>query len=154
MKNITVKYFIISLFTLSAFIQGCAQSPYSEIYTTRDGAIKGYDPVAYFTEGKAVKGAEPYSFKWKDATWYFSSPENLATFKANPEKYAPQYGGYCAYGVADGHKASITPEAFTILDGKLYLNYNQQIHERWNKDQQGYIKTADEKWGTVKKEKF
>lgn len=154
MKIISKTSFLTAFFTLAILSYGCSQKSQSEIFSTKEGAIKGYDPVAYFTEGKPVKGSEAYSFEWNGATWRFSSAENMAAFTANPEKYAPQYGGYCAYGVADGHKAPISPDAFSILEGKLYLNYNKQVQNTWNKDQQGYIKTADEKWGVVKKEKF
>ncbi|MDX2250602.1 MAG: YHS domain-containing (seleno)protein [Bacteroidia bacterium] len=152
MKNILKISFLSAVFILTVMSQGCSQNTSSEIYSTKTGAIKGYDPVAYFTEGRPVKGSDTFTFEWKGATWRFSSGENLAAFKADPAKYAPQYGGYCAYGVADGHKASITPEAFTILNGKLYLNYNKDIQDIWNKDQQGYIQTANKKWETVKKE--
>ncbi|MEZ4772283.1 MAG: YHS domain-containing (seleno)protein [Bacteroidia bacterium] len=154
MENLSKTSFLTAFFILAILSYGCSQKSDSEVFSTKEGAIKGYDPVAYFTEAKPVKGSETYSFEWNGAIWRFSSAENLATFQANPEKYAPQYGGYCAYGVADGHKAPISPDAFTILDGKLYLNYNQQVQDRWNKDQKEYINTANEKWETVKKEKF
>jgi YHS domain-containing protein len=88
-------------------------------------AIKGYDPVAYQTEGKSVKGSSDYGYDWSGAHWWFASQSDLEKFKAAPEKYAPQYGGYCAYAVgAKGEKVGIDPEAFTVLDGKLYLNYS------------------------------
>ncbi|HET9056923.1 MAG TPA: YHS domain-containing (seleno)protein [Chitinophagaceae bacterium] len=126
----------------------------SEIYTTSDGAIKGFDAVAYFTQNKAVKGNKQFAVSYKGATWYFSSVENKEAFKKDPSKFEPQYGGYCAYGCSRGYKAKTEGEAFTIVDGKLYLNYNLDVRERWNKDQQGYIKKADANWGTVKDTKF
>ena len=125
----------------------------SEVYTTAKGAIQGYDPVAYFQEGKPVMGKKDLVYTWKGADWYFASPENRATFQAHPEKYAPQYGGYCAYGTAKGYKAPIDPAAWTIIDHKLYLNYNQEVQKLWNKNQPEYIRTADQNWPEVKKKK-
>ena len=109
-------------------------------------AIKGYDPVAYFTENKAVKGDSDYEYKWMGAKWRFSSQKNLALFKENPEKYAPQYGGYCAYAVSQNDTAGIDPDQFTILNGKLYLNYNKSINDKWTKDRDMYIIEADKYW--------
>jgi YHS domain-containing protein len=125
----------------------------SEVYSTAKGAIRGYDPVAYFTVGKPVMGKKDFVYSWKGADWYFSSSENRASFQASPEKYAPQYGGYCAYGTAKGYKAPIDPAAWTIVDNKLYLNYNKEVQDTWNKDQPGYITTADKNWPEVKKKK-
>ena len=85
--------------------------------------------------------------------WNFSNSRNLDEFKSNPVAFAPQYGGYCAYGVADGHKAPTSPDAWTIVDGKLFLNYNKEVKVLWQKDQPGYIKQANENWVTVKNEK-
>jgi len=109
-------------------------------------AIKGYDTVAYFTEGKPVKGLAQYSVQYQDATWHFSSEENQQLFMAAPEKYAPQYGGYCAYAIARGTTASIKPKYFTVHHGKLYLNYNKGVQKRWQKDKRGYIKKANKNW--------
>jgi YHS domain-containing protein len=122
-----------------------------EIFSTEKGAINGYDPIAYFTEGKPVKGDSKFSLKWKEATWYFSSQKNLDAFKAAPEKYAPQYGGYCAYGTSDGHKAPTEHDAWTIVNGKLYLNYNKEVKVAWSKDREALIKKADANWPIVKK---
>jgi YHS domain-containing protein len=126
------------------------QSKPSEVYSDADGAIGGYDPVAYFKDGKPVKGAKNFTTEWNDADWYFSSQENLNDFTADPLKYAPQYGGYCAYGTADGHKASTQPETWTIVDGKLYLNYNLDVKAIWMKDQASMIHKADSNWTFVK----
>jgi len=109
-------------------------------------AIKGYDTVAYFTEGKAVKGDKSYEAEYQEATWLFSSQQNLDLFVANPEKYAPQYGGYCAYAVAQNTTASIKPELFTIHDGKLYLNYNEKFNDKWLEDMEIYIADGDKNW--------
>jgi YHS domain-containing protein len=109
-------------------------------------AIRGYDPVAYFTEDAAVEGSKQFEYEWQNATWRFSSEENLNMFSSNPETYAPQYGGYCAWAVAHGETASIEPEQFSIIDGKLYLNYNAKIQEKWKADTSKYIEQADENW--------
>jgi YHS domain-containing protein len=108
-----------------------------------DTAINGYDTVAYFTASKAVVGKDAYSTDWMGAKWKFASQGNLDLFKANPEKYAPQYGGYCAYGVAQGYLVKVEPDQFTVRDGKLYLNYDAEVQAKWLKDPAGYIKTAD-----------
>ncbi|GDY26988.1 hypothetical protein AHAT_28780 [Agarivorans sp. Toyoura001] len=112
-------------------------------------AIKGYDSVAYFTENKPVEGKESFEYEWQGATWRFSSADNLAKFSAEPEKYAPQYGGYCAYAVAKGKTASIEPEQFTVLDGKLYLNYNASVQEKWLAKRDDYIQSAENNWPSV-----
>ena len=91
-------------------------------------AIRGYDTVAYFTQGKPVEGTEKFSTEWEGATWRFSSQENLELFTTDPEKYAPQYGGYCAYGVAQDSLVKIEPDQWTIYDDKLYLNYNAKLN--------------------------
>jgi YHS domain-containing protein len=121
----------------------------SPIFATSDGAIRGHDPVAYFTEGKPTKGSDQHTFEWQGEKFKFASAENLALFKANPEKYAPQYGGYCAYAESEGYTASTVPEAWTIVDGKLYLNYSLGIRKRWQRDIRGRIAAADKHWPEV-----
>jgi len=118
------------------------------IYQTTFGdvAIRGYDPVAYFTTGKATKGDSDHSFEWTGANWYFDSEENRNLFKANPEKYAPQFGGYCAYAVAKNSTAKTDPEAWTIVDGKLYLNYSKKIRDQWKEDQAANIVKGHKNW--------
>jgi YHS domain-containing protein len=117
-----------------------------------DTAILGYDTVAYFTDGKPVKGQETLVSEWKGAKWKFATQEHLDLFKANPEKYAPQYGGYCAYGVATDHLVKIEPDKFKIVDGKLYLNYDAEVQETWQKDIPGYIRQADAKFQSLLKQ--
>lgn len=112
-------------------------------------AIKGYDPVAYFTQSKPVKGSGVHAATHGGAVYWFSSAENLKTFKANPAKYVPAYGGFCAYGVAQGAKVPIDPTAFKVVNGKLYLNVTHNIQKRWEKDIPGYIKTANQKWKSL-----
>ncbi|MBI5721954.1 MAG: YHS domain-containing protein [Burkholderiales bacterium] len=111
-----------------------------------DVAILGHDPVAYFTVGKPVKGSDEHVFEWMGAKWKFASRANLETFRAEPAKYAPQYGGYCAFGVSRGYLVKIEPDQFTIFDGKLYLNYDASVQAEWRKDPAGYIKAADAKF--------
>lgn len=117
----------------------------------KDGvAINGYDAVAYFTEGKPVKGNESFSLKSDNSTWLFSSKENLEKFKNDQDKYKPQFGGFCAFGMSRGYTAPTEPDAFTIVNDKLYLNYNLQVKEEWSKDRDNLIKKADENWVGLK----
>ncbi len=109
-------------------------------------AIEGYDPVAYFQQGSPVEGSKSFTHQWQGATWRFSNAANRDLFAGSPEKYAPQYGGYCAYAVSRGKTAGIDPEAWTIVDDKLYLNYNKKIQKAWEKDIPGYIQKADAAW--------
>ncbi|MEM7178435.1 MAG: YHS domain-containing (seleno)protein [Pseudomonadota bacterium] len=112
-------------------------------------AIDGTDPVAYFTQGKPVAGSSDFTHDWNGATWRFASAENRDLFAADPLKYAPQYGGYCAWAVSQGYTASTDPDAWSIVDGKLYLNYNQSVQEKWERDIPGYIVAGDENWPKV-----
>jgi YHS domain-containing protein len=112
-------------------------------------AVHGYDPVAYFTDSKPVKGTAERSFAVEGVTYWFVNDQNLAAFKADPGKYAPQYGGYCAYGVAQGYKPDIDPTAFKVVEGKLYLNLSPDVQSRWVKDIPGYINDADKNWKTL-----
>jgi YHS domain-containing protein len=120
------------------------------VFTDENGlAIRGTDPVAYFAEEKAVKGSAEFEAGYNGSTWRFSSAENRDKFVANPEAYAPQYGGFCAYAAAKNSKAPIDPDAWTIVDGKLYLNFSKSIRRRWRKDIPGYIEAADADWPTL-----
>jgi YHS domain-containing protein len=116
-----------------------------------DTAINGYDTVAYFTDNKAVKGNDGIATEWMGAKWKFASQEHLDLFKASPEKYAPQYGGYCAYGVTQDYLVKVDPDQFSIIDGKLYLNYDADVQTKWKKDTAGYIKAADAKFQSLLK---
>lgn len=113
-------------------------------------AIKGYDTVAYFKAGKALKGNESFTFQWHDMTWHFSSKENRDLFAASPELYAPQYDGWCAWAMTESRLAVTDPEVWKIIDGKLYLNCSQAAYEKWSRDIPGHIKKADAIW----REKF
>ncbi len=120
-----------------------------EVFTTDGVAIHGYDPVSYFTEGHPVEGKAKITAKWHGATFRFASEEHRRVFEADPNHYAPQYGGYCAYAVAKGQKASTEPQAFTIVDDKLYLNYNDDVQKTWRGDVPGYVKKANSNWPEV-----
>ena len=140
------------LFTFFFCLQGLFAQKESKpaVFSDKHGAIRGYDPVSYFTSGKATEGLDSIAFRWKDATWHFSSVENRDTFSQLPEKYAPQYGGYCAYGWAQGYAVKIEPEAWAIVDGKLYLNYDLSVQRKWEKKQAAYIQKADANWNKNK----
>jgi YHS domain-containing protein len=109
-------------------------------------AIKGYDPVAYFVQSKPVKGSASFTSQWMNSTWWFASAEDRDEFARNPEKYAPQYGGYCAYGVSQGHTAPIDPEAWTIVEGKLYLNYSKGVKKTWSEAIPKHVEEANRNW--------
>ena len=109
-------------------------------------AIKGHDPVAYFTQGAAVRGDGAFTTDHDGATYQFASAANRDAFAADPAKYAPQYGGYCAYAVAQGYTAPIDPEAFTVVDDKLYLNFSKSVRRRWERDIPGNISKGDANW--------
>lgn len=112
-------------------------------------AINGYDPVAYFTVGKAVRGEASFTSDWNGAVLRFATWENKATFDSDPEKYAPKYGGYCAYAVSQGYTASTDPDAWTIHEGRLYLNYSKRVRRTWLKDVEAHIGAADRNWPAV-----
>ena len=141
---------IISISLFLWIVSTTVSAQKSEIFIKDGYAIRGYDAVAYFTESKPVKGDEQFSLSWNGATWLFSNNKNRESFKTNPEKYAPQYGGYCAFGLSRGYKASTEADAFTIVEGKLFLNYNLAVRAEWNKDQKQYIGKADKNWPEVK----
>lgn len=133
----------------AAALPGLATAGTAKIYTEDGIAVDGTDVVAYFTEGKPAAGAKDITHDWMGATWRFASEDNRAAFAADPVAYAPQYGGYCAYAVSEGYTASTVPEAWRIVDGKLYLNYSRRIQKRWAKDIPGRIKAADANWPKV-----
>lgn len=119
------------------------------VYTEAGTAIDGTDAVAYFTEGKPVPGSPDHGLDWNGSTWLFSSAENKAAFMAEPEAYAPKYGGYCAFAISRGYVAPTVPEAFSIVDGKLYLNFSLAVRDRWSRDIPGNIAAAERHWPGV-----
>jgi hypothetical protein len=123
------------------------------VFATGGVAIRGYDPVAYFTDGKPVEGSRDFTFDWQGAKWRFKDSSNLKLFRAQPEKYAPQFGGYCAYGVSENHKSPTEPEAFTIVNEKLYLNYSLKVKQIWSQNREVRIQKAETNWTGLKSEK-
>jgi YHS domain-containing protein len=140
---------------LSALLLGVATAAIAAkvdpVYQHGGFAIRGYDAVAYYQQSAPVKGSSQFSYQWRGATWLFASAENRDRFQAEPERYAPQYGGYCAYAVSKGRTASIDPDAWKIVDGKLYLNYNRLIQKWWERDVPGNIVKADKNWPDLHK---
>lgn len=126
-----------------------AVAPTYAVFSEDGIAIRGADPVAYFTASEYTPGSDEFTHEWEGATWQFASAENRDLFAANPEEYAPEYGGFCAYAVSQGNTAPIEPTAWKIVDGKLYLNYNDKIQTRWSKDIPGHIAKADQNWPGV-----
>jgi len=114
-------------------------------------ALQGFDPVAYFESAKAIEGKKEITAKFNDATYQFASENNKDLFLKNPSYYEPQFGGFCAYGLSEGYEAPIQPEAFTIVDNKLYLNYNLKVKEMWSKEQAARIEKAVVNWGKIQK---
>lgn len=136
---------LLALFILLIAIPAYALKPVHTA-TLSNTAVEGYDTVAYFTKSALVMGSDDYKTQYKGAVWKFSSADHLALFKADPDMYTPQYGGYCAYAVAQNTTASGDPKQWSIVDGKLYLNYNADIKKRWAQDIPGYIARADKNW--------
>lgn len=132
------------------FISSLAKGQTSPYYCEKGIAINGYDAVACFMQNSAVKGSEAFSYQWNNAQWLFSSQSHLDLFKKNPEKYAPQYGGWCAYGVSENHKSPTDPKAFTISGDKLYLNYNTKVMQLWRRDTTKHINLANQNWPALK----
>lgn len=126
-----------------------SQAEQLAVYIEDEIAIKGADPVAYFTESAYVPGSDQFTHEWNGATWHFANAENQDLFASDPEKYAPQYGGFCAWAVSQGNVAPIDPTAWKIVDDRLYLNYNTKIQARWEKDIPGNIAQANANWPGV-----
>lgn len=113
-------------------------------------AVRGYDVVAYFTQSKPVEGKREFAHRWNNTTWRFASAKHRDLFIADPAKYAPQYGGWCAWAVSQGATASIDPAAWRIVDGKLYLNYSKSVQNQWVQDIPGNISKGDNNWPGLK----
>ncbi len=144
---------LFALITLVLLFTNSAQASEPPVYTgllSNTGA-GGYDTVSYFESDQPVKGSASYIAKYNGATWRFANPENLARFEEDPERYAPIYGGYCAWAVSQGYLAKGDPEHWTIRDGRLYLNYNKSVHNQWLEDSEGFIIQADAQWPRVLK---
>lgn len=144
---------MLSLFVLTALLSPLALAAKPEIYAhKRKGAIGGADVVAYYSlkaGDRAVMGNKNIPYQYKGATWYFSNEKNRDLFASDPEKYLPQYGGYCAYAVAQGTTKSVNPNYWHLIDGKLYLNYSFFVNRKWTKDKEAYIAQANTNWPAV-----
>jgi len=135
-----------------AFVAGRALAePVPPVNTEHDVAVKGYDPVAYFTAGEPTPGLEQHRFDWQGATYRFASAANRDLFAADPARYAPQYGGYCAYAMAVDQIADIDPHRWEITDGRLYLNANRLAQGLWTLSRQANIGAADRNWAALPK---
>ena len=139
---------LAAFLSVSAVVTGWAQgAPAAPINVGADGvALHGYDPVAYFTNGKPVPGTAQFEYTWSDVKWRFSSAANRDAFAKAPSMYAPQFGGYCAWAVSRNYTADVDPAAFAVVNGKLYLNYSTLIQARWRLDRDGNIAKADANW--------
>ena len=140
--------FVILVFVVGGvvFLRSMGMFSTELVYSTSEGAIGGYDPVAYFDENKPVKGSKEFSTEWNAATWFFSTAERKARFEAAPERYAPQFGGYCAMAVSGGYTAMSSPDAFAIVDNKLYLNFDESVQAEWSEKQDELIAAGEENW--------
>jgi len=141
--TIRAKYFPLNIVV---FLILCSFGTNVAMATEPQIAIKKYDPVAYFTEDKAVLGMDEYTFPYHDMVWYFSSQKNRELFAADPQAYAPQYDGYCAWALTESRLAQTDPEVWKIVDDKLYLNCSKAAYEKWARDIPGHIKMADRIW--------
>ena len=137
------------LLLLFASAAGATDPVYTSHFSNK--AVGGYDAVSYFTENKPVEGSSQFQYQYKGADWYFSRQENLDAFVANPEKYAPQFGGYCAWAVSQGQTSRGDPKQWDIVDGKLYLNYNAQVKSRWSENKEALIKAGNKYWPEILK---
>ena len=142
-----LRSFSIPLLFAALMLSASTAAALEPVYSNWRGlAIRGTDPVGYFNEGRAVDGSSEHTLEYLGATWRFASAKNRAAFEADPEKYAPQFGGYCAWAVSQGYTASIDPDVFQIVDGKLYLNYSKSVMKTWLEDRDNLIKAADRNW--------
>ncbi|MEJ8476463.1 YHS domain-containing (seleno)protein [Roseibium algae] len=148
-----IKSALTGIVLTTCLFAGSAYADEITTYVSGDAAIGGTDPVAYFTLGKPVAGSDKFTTTYDDVTWKFSSAENRDMFVANPAKYAPQYGGFCAFGAAMGFKVPVVPEAWKIVDGKLYLNNSPAVQKRFEGDVAGYINNATLNWEIIKDKK-
>jgi YHS domain-containing protein len=149
------KIYLVMTLAAAVFFAACGRTEGVRAVNTNDAglAVKGFDTVAYFSAEKAIEGNPQFAFVWNGAKWYFSSVENLEKFKAAPERFAPQFGGYCSYAVSHGYTADADPQAWKIVDGRLYLNYNQQVREMWEREEPKLIEEGAKNWTEFQKKK-
>ena len=146
LRRLTATAFLMVASSVSAFAGNLP-----ELNLSNSGlALRGYDPVAYFTEGEPREGNAELAVSYKGGTYHFASQEHQDLFVANPDKYLPAYGGYCAYGTAVGVKVDGDPSLWTIVDGRLYLNINRGVDRTWRRDKANFISQADANWPGLK----
>lgn len=141
-----VAYRAAALFVAPLLIAAAVAAEPTMNTTSDNVAINGYDTVAYFTDGEATKGSAEYVAVWQDARWHFASDAHRRLFEADPSRYAPQFGGWCASGVAEGEYYEINPEAWAIVEGKLYLNYSRRVRDKWLETASEKIAKAEHIW--------
>lgn len=155
--KISNRIFLLLSITVGIAISfaACAKSDSVKLVnaTAENVAIKGFDTVAFFKDNLPKEGKAEFVHEWNGAKWYFSSAENLNEFVKSPEKYAPQFGGYCSWAVSHGYTADGDPTAWKIVEGKLYLNYNQKVKEKWEGEQQKFIQDGEKNWSDFKTKK-
>ncbi|MGK7393885.1 MAG: YHS domain-containing (seleno)protein [Candidatus Cyclobacteriaceae bacterium M3_2C_046] len=145
-----MQVFSLKLVLLLALATACYGQ--KDHYFNQNGvALGGYDVMAYHLEGHPMKGNEQFSLKWEGVTWLFANQEHLEKFKKDAQKFTPQYGGYCAYAVANGYTAKTDPETYDIINQKLYLNYNQNVQETWRAEKVKFINQGNKNWPSVLK---
>lgn len=149
MKN-QILFFLGIIFSVATFAQNPVNPKHLNL--TKQVAIQGYDPVAYFESNKAIEGKKEITSAYNGAVYQFSSESNKEIFLKNPSHYEPEFGGFCAYGMSEGYEAPVKPEAFTIVKNKLYLNYNLKVKEMWAKEQNSRIEKAIVNWEKIKNE--
>ena len=149
MKNV-LKGTLAALAISLALPAAAVAAGYDVNATTTDLALRGHDPVSYFTDGKPMEGSIDITAEHNGAVYRFTSEEHKALFEGDPDKYAPQYGGYCAFGLAQGYKFDGDPQVWKIVDDKLYLNLSPKVSTIWQQDVPGNIENADAKWQMVK----
>lgn len=145
-----IKNKIAAVFTLISIFAGVVNAAPANVEVDKNHVIlAGYDAVAYFTENKPVEGSNQYTATHNNAIYHFSSKQNRDTFNANPTKYEPQYGGFCAYGASLGKKFEVNGKAFEVVDGKLYVNKNESVYEAWVEDKAENIDEANKQWEVI-----
>jgi hypothetical protein len=146
-RRFALAVFVAAPLALAAgFALAPVRATAAQVFAENGLAIRGTDPVAYFTAGRPVAGSPAFTHAWRGATWRFATAANRDAFAADPERYAPAYGGFCAWAVAQGYTAPIDPRAWRVVDGVLYLNYNASVQRDWEKDIPGNIAKAAANW--------
>jgi len=150
MGRTTKQLLAVALLFGTAAIAMAGAGAQPDVNVSKDGvAIEGYDAISYISEGRPLQGSTRFETRWNGAVWRFTSAAHRDTFLADPARYAPQFGGYCAYAVSQGHTANGDPLVWKVVDGRLYLNYSTSVQRTWEKDVPGYIAEARANWPGV-----